>query len=849
MAEEKNAKDKSQGKRNNLSPSPARLLRRIVQAVAFIAFLILLIYASPLTDKKIAADWFPRMSPLAALTTMMGSDSLILKYWPAMVVLVLTILLSRFFCGWICPLGTTIDITDRLFRGRREARQKRLKAEGKTHWLYDRRTFKYGLLFFLILSAIFGIQMSGWFDPLSIAPRIYSTVVHPYLMVLFESVFRFLGGVPQIGEPADKMYALTNRLFYSLQTRVFATHLVIFCTFLLIVLPGVVYRRYWCRNLCPLGGLLGLCSEWTWVKRSVSDSCIHCRHCERICRTGAIPPPGEDKSEAGTKTTSGECILCMDCQRICPTGAIRFTKSQPVAQKVDPDLSKRGLLTAAAMSVAALPVMKSNFPKKRGTGRLTVIRPPGALPEVDFLLKCVRCGECMRICPDNAVHPTLLEAGLEGLWTPRLIPRIGHCIYECTRCGSICPSGALKPLTKEEKRQKAIGLARFNHNRCIPWVAYSRLADIKETGQDLNCGTCEEVCPVPTKAIRYDHVEVRDDMELRLPYIKEELCVGCGYCENVCPVRGEAGVYVEGRQETITVAGDEAGAADVDFFPAVVGDWKRSGEPTVYAGRAGLVKYIDGGAEPYLTYSFKQAVVARYARTDPAGAIEVSVWEFGNGSDAFGAMMKDILPEGIQRVEVGDESILLDNYLYGRKGVYHLRAKPVKGKVTVEDVTAVVKAVAKQLDVEKAPRPEVVTLLPEKDLVEHSQKFLRHQMILDSIYLTDNPINTNVFQLDKETNCAVGDYKPKGAEFPFKLLMTQYPHEEQAKKAFEEFKKLRLSWKEPAETSGNMLIFKDSSNKFSTLAVKGRYLVAVFRSPDRKAAEDLTLAALKRVGK
>lgn len=850
MSEGKDEREPGETSPQQPRRSTAYVARRIVQAATFIAFLALVVFAGPLANRDIAVDWVPRLSPLGALTTMMGSHSLIVKYWPALVLVVLTVLLSRFFCGWVCPLGTTIDLTDRLLRGRREARLKRLKAEGKGPWLYEGRRFKYYLVLFLVLGAVFGIQMAGWVDPLSIAPRTYSTVIHPYVTGLLDAVFGFLGRVPMIGEAADAARAAGNRLLCAVQQRVFAGHGVLLATLLLIVLPGLVCRRYWCRNLCPVGGILGLLSDWVLVKRSVSADCIHCRKCERLCRMGAIPAPEEEKKNAGERTTAGECVLCMDCRHICPTNAIRFLRTQPAEQRQEPDLSKRGLLTAGALSVAAVPLMRSNFPKKLGKGRLAAIRPPGALPEEDFLLRCVRCGECMRACPNHAIHPALLETGLEGLWTPKIIPRIGHCVYECTLCGNVCPSGALAVLTKEQKHEKAIGLARFNHNRCIPWLACYRLSDLKQTGQDLNCGTCEEVCPVPTKAIRYEHVKLDDGRELRLPYVKEELCVGCGYCENVCPVRGEAGVFVEGRQETITVAGAEeaAGAPEQEFFPTTVGDWEMTEAPTAYAGRAGLVKYIDGGAEPYLTYSFKQVVVARYARKEPRGDMEVSVWEFENASDAFGAMMKDILPEGAKDVKVGDESLVLENYLYGRKGNCHLRAKPVKGKVSVEDVCAVVAAVADLQKTKPADRPEVARLLPKANLVAHSEKYFRHQMILDSIYLTETPMNENVFRLGKETHSAVGDYTVKGLEFPFKLKITQYPNEGEAKRAFEDYKKLREGWKETEETAGDVLVFTDAQKLCSTLAVKGRYLVAAFRSQQRPIAEETTRAALKGIG-
>jgi MauM/NapG family ferredoxin protein len=206
------------------------------------------------------------------------------------------------------------------------------------------------------------------------------------------------------------------------------------------------------------------------------------------------------------------------------------------------DLSRRAALGAAVGGVAALSLMRAN-PQSRGARyHPELIRPPGALPEPEFLKRCTGCGLCMKICPTGALQPAVTEAGLEGLWTPRLVPRIGYCEYSCNLCGQVCPTGAIEPLTLAAKQQVKMGLAAFDTTRCIPY-AYGR-----------DCIVCEEHCPIPDKAIYCLEVEVTDRDGNRTtilqPHVDPDLCVGCGVCENVCPYRDRPGIRVSSANET-----------------------------------------------------------------------------------------------------------------------------------------------------------------------------------------------------------------------------------------------------------------------------------------------------------
>ncbi len=200
------------------------------------------------------------------------------------------------------------------------------------------------------------------------------------------------------------------------------------------------------------------------------------------------------------------------------------------------------MLGAAVGGLLTLGLMRIT-PQSRGTTfHPFLLRPPGARPEPEFLKRCTACGLCMKACPTGGLQPAWGEAGLEGLWTPRLVPKIGYCDYDCNLCSQVCPTGAIEPLGIEEKKQVRIGLASFDIARCIPY-AYGR-----------DCMVCEEHCPIPTKAIYFTEVEVPDrkggKLTVKQPRVDPNLCTGCGICEKVCPYKDQAAVRVFSANES-----------------------------------------------------------------------------------------------------------------------------------------------------------------------------------------------------------------------------------------------------------------------------------------------------------
>ena len=246
--------------------------------------------------------------------------------------------------------------------------------------------------------------------------------------------------------------------------------------------------------------------------------------------------PEEREQQAGNDHSPEPQVKPTRAERKAERKADRSRRAKKRRAEAATGVSRRAFVTAAGTGAAATLLLKVTPEVQGRTWNPDLIRPPGSLAEDEFLDRCLRCGACMKVCPTNALHPTLLQAGLAGLWTPYLVPAIGYCEYNCTLCGQVCPTGAIEELDLATKQERRIGTAAVDRSRCLPWV------------YDTDCVVCEEHCPLPEKAIWLEDVEVvnRDGerIELHRPHVDAELCNGCGICETKCPVNDPAAILV-----------------------------------------------------------------------------------------------------------------------------------------------------------------------------------------------------------------------------------------------------------------------------------------------------------------
>lgn len=503
----------------------ARDARRVSQLAIFALFVFLFLNTEYKDNDVLeyAVNVFLRFDPLIAGAAMLAGRVAIALVWPSLILVALSLLLGRFFCGWACPMGAVLDGADAIIAGRRKL-QAKIPA--------GLRTAKYVGLALFAGGALFSLQWIFFADPLCLLVRSLTFAVYPGINHAIESGVDAIYGTA-LFNAVSPLYNWLKGHFLSFTQPYFYAAMTTGIVFLAVLGAGLFQRRFWCRNLCPLGALLALISRVSPVKRLVSEAaCTRCSACAKKCRMGAIP-------EGYLATAAGECIECMDCAVACPESAIRFgfAGKAPVEGVM---AGRRALLAGLAVGTASAAF--AGVGGHRKTPSPLLIRPPGSLEEKEFLDRCVRCGECMRVCVANGLQPATHQAGLEGLWSPVMDCRIGYCEFNCTLCGQVCPTGAIKRLEREEKQKVKIGLATVDRSRCLPWRGASP------------CIVCEEHCPTPKKAIflREEAIQMENGTTqiVQRPLVDENLCIGCGICENKCPLTDRSAINVTSRGES-----------------------------------------------------------------------------------------------------------------------------------------------------------------------------------------------------------------------------------------------------------------------------------------------------------
>ncbi len=479
-------------------------MRRFFQWCFLGLFTLLFILAGYLHLGDIPVDLFLRADPLIAIGGMISQRGIIAGLSISFAVLLLTLIFGRFICGYVCPMGALIDIFDPLFGP--HIKRRGIKANS---WV---KRLRFPLLIIILTSSVFGLSLLYLLDPIVILTRFYALVGFPL-------VISILNGLLDLIRPLAYQIDWTALSYKSYFQPLFSSSLITLLIFGGILSLNAYTPRFWCRYLCPLGALFSFFSRYGLYKRFVNEYCNNCQKCIKACPMEAI-------EQDAKKVRTAECLQCRTCELLCPKEAISLKpRPLPVAEDLNPglDVSRRRFLYSVGIGVA-LPVIWRNTPLHR-LRHLGIIRPPGALPEKDFLSSCIRCGECMRACLTNTIQPSLFESGLEGLWTPKLLMRYAACEQNCNICGKVCPTHALRKLSMKEKKHARIGTAVLLRDRCLVWR------------QDKLCLICDEQCP-------YNAIIFKTVDGMRRPYVVEDKCNGCGNCELKCPIEGQAAIIV-----------------------------------------------------------------------------------------------------------------------------------------------------------------------------------------------------------------------------------------------------------------------------------------------------------------
>ncbi len=437
------------------------------------------------------------------------------------VVLMVTLCIGRIYCSFICPLGTLQDLLIRFVRVGRSC-----------SWRYRSpyTVLRYSILVLTVVLLLSGKNLLlNLFDPFSIFGRMMNALVRP-VVILFQNTCAVT--LEHLG------------IFFCVREHLVSIPFVVtgvaMTWFLLVLWLAMHHGRLYCNAICPVGTLLGLVSNISFLGLRVDDtSCIECRKCVNVCKAECI--------DLETKTVDmSRCVGCFNCLAECKMGAISYTwRGRWIGGliRTSTNPGRRHFFLSCGVTLLALGgwatygVAKGRR-RKRGQGRvpdepLPPILPPGAICRDRFIRTCTACHLCVSGCPSQILLPVLLEYGVSGFMQPKINFQGGYCTYECTLCGNVCPTGAIQPLKVEQKKLVQIGRARFYKKNCV--VMTDKTA----------CGACAEHCP--TKAVHMVPYGEYQGRELLIPELNDMVCIGCGACEYACPSRPWKAIRVQGN--------------------------------------------------------------------------------------------------------------------------------------------------------------------------------------------------------------------------------------------------------------------------------------------------------------
>jgi polyferredoxin len=522
-------------------------LRRLSQIIFFVLFMLLLLQTEfrgslrgAVSDIRLPypVRLFFELDPLVGLSNALASRALYRGLLWSLLVIVTTLFFGRFFCGWICPMGTIHH-----FLGNLKSESKRGKHLIESNRYKRWQATKYYVLFAALAATAFGSGLVGWVDPFSLLVRSLGMSILPAVNYAMNAGFQCLerSSFTPLQMTGGALHFVFSATLLNFKQPYFRQGVFLGIIFVFILALNFNVTRFWCRALCPLGALLGIVSRWSVLGlQKDAKNCNDCNRCLLRCQGGDDP--------VGTAPwRKAECVMCLNCVDACPDHSLAFKFfSQDSASIEGPDLQRRKAFTGIAAGVAVIPLLRSTAGFAAGRDE-RLVRPPGSLKESDFLQRCIRCGECMKVCPNNALHPAMTEAGLEGVWTPVLVPHIGYCEASCVLCSQVCPTGAIWEITAREKgwvvgvgskdaKPIRIGTAFYDRGRCLPWAMATE------------CIVCEEWCPTSPKAIYLQPAEVIDQngraKTVKQPRVNPEHCIGCGACVHACVLQDRAAIEV-----------------------------------------------------------------------------------------------------------------------------------------------------------------------------------------------------------------------------------------------------------------------------------------------------------------